>query len=133
MSYAAATPCAGDRYVRFLPAYNLWVGAILCSPSQYKLFLSPAKDGTYYQIGDYAGNGQDHCEIVNPSFTIPNEDDITSGGCATCAVGPLIFSDPSLGPVYSRALFGDCFLFEPMWPQFNLYSVEWYECGVDIP
>ena len=132
-SYAATTPCAGARYVRYMDEYGLWVGAVLCTPVRYKLFLGTTKDGTFYQMGDYAGNGQDHCEMVNDAFTIPNEDDVQSGGCAAGAVGPLIFSDPGLGPVFSRATSGTCFEYEPAWPQFNLYSVEWYECGVSIP
>ena len=102
-SYAADTPCAGARFVRYMDEYSLWVGAVLCNPSRYKLFLGTAKNGTFYQIGDYAGNGQDHCEMVNDVFSIPNEDDVQSGGCAACALGPLIFSDPGLGPVFSRA------------------------------
>jgi len=131
--HPAQTACNGARFVRYFPGFSLWVGAILCNPSRYKLFLSPTKDGTFYQIGDYAGHGQDHCELVNPNFTIPNEDDIKSGGCASCDVGPIIWSDPGLGPGWSRAVFGDCFAFEASWPQFNLHSTEWYECGVSIP
>lgn len=129
----AQTPCAGERYVRYMDEYGLWVGAVLCTPVRYKLFLSPSKIGTFHQIGDFAGNGQDHCEIVNDAFTIPNEDDVQSGGCAACAVGPIIWSDPGLGPGFSRATFGTCFTFEPQWPQFNLHSTQWYECGVSIP
>ena len=132
-SFAANTPCNGARYVRYMDEYALWVGAVLCTPTRYKLYLSTTKDGTYYQMGDYAGNGQDHCEMVNDAFTIPNEDDVMSGGCAACALGDLVFSDPGNGPVFSRATFGTCFDFEPQWPQFNLYSVTWYECGVSIP
>lgn len=132
-SYAATTPCAGARYVRYMDEYSLWVGAVLCTPTRYKLFLGAAKDGTFYQMGDYAGNGQDHCEMVNDVFSIPNEDDVQSGGCGACQLGPLIFSDVNNGPVYSRATFGTCFDYEASWPQFNLYSVEWYECGVSIP
>jgi hypothetical protein len=130
--HPAPTPCNGPRYARYFPGFSLWVGAILCNASRYKLFLSSTKDGTFYQIGDYAGHGQDHCELVNLNFTIPNEDDIKSG-CASCDVGPLVFSDPGLGPGWSRAWFGDCFAFEASWPQFNLHSTQWYECGVTIP
>jgi hypothetical protein len=131
--FAAPTSCNGAKYVREFPAYQLWVGAILCSPTRYKLFLSSAKNGTFHQIGDFAGHGQDHCELVNLGFSIPNEDDITSGGCAACATGPMIWSDAALGPGWSRATYGECFTYEPSWPQFNLHSVEWYECGVTIP
>jgi hypothetical protein len=49
--HPASTSCAGDRYVRLMPGYNLWVGAILCDADQYKLFLAEEKAGTFYQIG----------------------------------------------------------------------------------
>jgi hypothetical protein len=72
---------------------------------------------------------------VNPAFTIPNEDDITSGGCTACALGP--YSNPGNTqpgpPGYSRARFGDQFLFQPSWPMFNLYTPGWYECGIALP
>jgi hypothetical protein len=47
------------------------------------------------------GHGQDHCELVNPAFTIPNED-ITSGGCTSCSVGGVV--DVMDVPVFARAV-----------------------------
>jgi hypothetical protein len=129
-SAPSSTPCNGERWVRFDSSYGVWVGAVLCSPHAYKLFLSDTEDGTYYEIGDTAGNGQDHCELVSPSFTIPDEDDVTSGGCPACGTGPMVLSEPEA--VYSRGYFGQCFAFQPAWPA-NTYSVQWYECGVTIP
>src|SRR5262249_42431137 len=32
--------CDGDRYVKYAPDYGVWVGAILCSPTRYKLVMS---------------------------------------------------------------------------------------------
>ena len=131
--HPAPTSCTAERYVRLMPGYELWVGAILCDSEQYKLFLAEEKTGTFYQIGDFAGHGQDHCELVNADFTIPNEDDITSGGCTTCEVGGIVSSNTSLGPGWSRPHFGDCFTFHPEWPEHNLHSTQWYRCGVSIP
>jgi hypothetical protein len=107
------------------------VGVILCSDTRYKILLSTSRDEVFYPIGDYAGHGQDHCELVNPDFTIPNEDDITSGGCDSCATGNLV--NPAGATGWSRASFGDAFQFEAVWPEFNLYTSSWYECGVSIP
>lgn len=128
------TPCQGARYVRFLPAYAKWVGVALCSPTRYKLFLADGPDDTFREIGDYAGHGQDHCELVNPGFSIPDEDDITSGGCTHCSLdGAHVFDPPVGSQGWSRARFGEPFRFEPSWPEFNLYTAQWYECGIAIP
>ena len=69
--------------------------------------------GTCQEIGDTAGDGQDHCELVNPASTIPNEDDVKSG-CPACEVGPTVLSSPEA--VYSRRYFGECFALWPAWP-----------------
>ncbi|WP_050430751.1 hypothetical protein [Chondromyces crocatus] len=131
-----STPCTGERYVRFDQGYGLYVGVALCSPTRYKIFLGEALDGVFHQIGDYAGHGQDHCELVNPGFTIPNEDDIRSGGCMDCATSVeagSLYENPAGSEGWSRATFGGSFTFEPVWPEYNLYTVAWYECGVAIP
>lgn len=127
----AAPLCDGPRYVKFDAAYQLWVGAIQCgAPQRYKLYLSDAADQPFLQVADYAGHGQDHCELVNPAFTIPDEDDITSGGCTQCSIGNLV--DVQDEPVYVRAVFGEPFK--------RVTSVAWadltttfYACGVSIP
>jgi hypothetical protein len=119
--------------VKYLPTYGKWVGVSLCSASRYKIFLGDDPQGVFYEIGDYAGHGQDHCELVNPSFRIPNEDDITSGGCSSCSIDSAhVFQPPVGSQGWSRARFGDPFRFESSWPQYNLYTAQWYECGVDI-
>ncbi len=129
-------PCDGDRYIRFNEAYGLYVGVALCSSTRYKIYLGPSPDGVFQQIGDYAGHGQDHCELVNPAFEIPNEDEITSGGCTACQTsveGGEWYLNPVGTQGYSRATFGAPFEFVPDWPEYNLYTASWYECGVAIP
>ena len=122
----------GERFVRKSERYGKWVGVELCSATRYKIFLGETLDGTFHEIGDFAGHGQDHCELVNPDFTIPNEDDITSGGCPSCDVEMAGWDRPGDVPVYSRGYFGEAFELHQSWPQYSLYTSLWYECGVAI-
>ncbi len=123
--------CTGARFVRRDDHYGVWVGAILCGDAgSYKLYMSEVLDAPFLEIADYAGHGQDHCELVNPAFTIPNEDDITSGGCTECSVGGLV--DLIDVPVYARAVFGEPF--ERVTSQFWAdLTTTVYSCGVSIP
>ena len=41
-----------------------FVGVQLCSESRYKIFLGTSKGGMFYDIGDKAGRGEDHCQFV---------------------------------------------------------------------
>ncbi|WP_224366316.1 hypothetical protein [Hyalangium versicolor] len=126
----SAIPCTGARSVRYVSKYSKWVGAALCgSKNRYKLYMSSSQTGTYYEVADYAGNGQDHCELVNTQFTLPNEDDITSGGCTNCAVGAL--TDPNGVQVYARGYLGEAFSLVTASDWGDL-STEWYECGVPV-
>ena len=123
--------CTGGRYVRYNAQYNAWVGAIQCgSAERYKLYLSEDRDQPFLEIADYAGHGQDHCELVNAEFSIPDEDDITSGGCAACTVDDLV--DLIDVPVYARANFGEPFerVTSREWADLTTTS---YRCGVSIP
>jgi hypothetical protein len=125
--------CKGDRYVKWADAYSLFVGVQLCEePGRYKIYLSATREGEYDEIADTAGDGEDHCELVNPAFRIPNEDNIKSGGCSSCANDPAIDFDPPQEMVWSRADYGLPFTFGPM-PRQNYYSSNWYECGVTVP
>jgi len=128
---SSSSSCTGSRFVRYDAHYEAWVGAILCgAPNRYKLFMSKARNDRFLEIADFAGHGQDHCELVNPAFRIPNEDDITSGGCATCAVGPLV--DVTGVPVYARARFGEPFarVRSTYWADL---TTMFYSCGIAIP
>jgi hypothetical protein len=125
------TPCAGERYVKYLPTYSKWVGVVLCTPNRYKIFLGESKEGTFYETGDDNGHGQDQCELVNPEFTISNDDDIKSGGCSACDISN-DFAPPLVGKGYTRSGFGEQFAFEtPV--SAGAYTSTWYECGVAIP
>lgn len=122
--------CTGARFVRHDARYGAYVGAILCgAPNRYKLYMSRARDARFLEIADYAGHGQDHCELVNPAFTIPDEDDITSGGCTSCAVGDLV--DIQGVPVYARATFGQQFerVASRFWADL---TTTFYSCGVAL-
>lgn len=123
--------CEGPRFIHYAAAYDRWIGAIQCgSATRYKLYMSEGKDSVYFEIADFAGHGQDHCELVNPAFKIIDDDDITSGGCTTCAVGELV--DLIDVRVYARGYFGEPFelVAAEFWADLG---TEWYECGVAIP
>jgi hypothetical protein len=127
-----STPaCTGERFIRHDDRYGVWVGAILCGSSRsYKLYMSATRSDPFLEIADYAGHGQDHCELVNRAFTIPNEDDIQSGGCTDCSLGQLV--DPIGVPVYARANFGQPFerVISRYWADL---TTTFYSCGVAIP
>jgi hypothetical protein len=129
LTYDGVSYCDGKRFTRFDDRYQLWVGAEVCDAGLYKLYLSDSEDGTYYEIADYGGHGQDHCELVNASFALPNEDDITSGGCSGCAVGDVI--DLIDVPVYARGSLGEPFEFVISRDWADL-TTDWYRCGVTI-
>jgi len=132
-SFMTLTPpsCTGERYLRRDDHYGVWVGAILCSgTNQYKLYMGATRTDRFLEVADFAGHGQDHCELANRSFKIPDEDDITSGGCTTCAVGQLVDVDGP--PVYARANFGQPFqrVQSRYWADL---TTTFYSCGVSIP
>lgn len=126
----STSSCSGARYVGYSAKYGTWVGAQLCgSSSKYKLYMSSSEQGVYYQIADYGGHGQDHCELINSTFTIPNDDDITSGTCKNCSLGSLV--DVQNEQVFARSRLGEPFR--------QVTSVDWgdlttdsYSCGVSI-
>jgi len=123
--------CTGARYLRYNDRYGVWVGAILCGAStRYKLYMSATPNDPFLEIADFAGYGQDHCELVNPAFKLPNEDDIQSGGCTSCSLGSLVDIDGP--PVYARANFGQPFqrVTSRFWADLTTNA---YSCGVSIP
>ncbi len=128
--YKINSVCTGDKFVGYSSKYAMWVGAQLCGSSdKYKLYMSTSKTGVYYQIADYGGHGQDHCELINSSFTIPNDDDITSGTCKNCAVGNLV--DVQNEPVFARSKLGETFkqVDSTYWADL---TTDYYKCGVSI-
>ncbi len=131
---AATSACSGEKYVRFNEAMKLWVGAQVCSKDEYKLYLSKERMGLYAPVGDTGGHGQDHCELVSPGFSLPNDDDVRSGGCTTCAVEPWsLWSSPG-GMVWTRSKAGTPFTFKEWTPSpSSIHTSAKYRCGVAIP
>lgn len=129
-THNTSSTCSGDKYIGYSSRYALYVGAQLCgSNNTYKLYMSDSENGTYYQIADTGGHGQDHCELVNQSFTIPNDDEITSGTCKNCSLGDMF--DVQNEPVYVRSKIGESFkkAQSTYWADLTTKS---YSCGVSI-
>lgn len=104
-----ALSCAGTQLVHFDATQGLWVGLVHCGGTAFRLYLSAAEAGPYLPALDLAGHGQDHCELIDPGFTIPNEDDITSGGCSACATSTNLPLEGVAG--WARATFGTAFTY----------------------
>ena len=130
------TPCAGVVHVIYNATYDRWIQVVLCSAQRYDLLMGDSEAGPFYKIGDGAGHGQDHCELVNPTFTIPDEDDINSGTCSTCAVASAgsVANNPELYlmPMYYRSVFGEPFAFDPTIDAPGIWTSCWYQCGVEF-
>lgn len=116
--------------------YGLWVKVVLCSPTRYDLLLGPSASGPFSKIGDLNNSGQDHCELVDPSFTLGNEATITSGNCPTCDLehGGRAYLHPEVfgTTLYYRYNLGQQFSFTNNVPVdgYNADTACWYECGV---
>ncbi len=104
-----ALSCSGAQIVRFDAVQGLWVGLVHCGGTAMRIYLSATETGPYLPALDVAGNGQDHCELIDPTFTIPNEDDITSGGCTACATSVNLPLEGVSG--WYRAFFGEAFTY----------------------
>jgi len=118
--------CSGPTFRRFDATYDLWVGLVSCGAG-YRFYLSDQKEGPYLPAADGAGHGQDLCELVNPAFVLPNEDDISSGDCSGCSIG----SNYSFvaGEIYGRAAFGEHFTRTEA-PASGNYQSSVIACGV---
>lgn len=131
-----AAPCTGSTRVMYNAKYAKWIKVVRCSPTRYDLFMGTSKGGPFYKIGDGGGHGQDHCELVNPWFTIVNDDDIKSGSCKACNVKGIgnIQGIPAFknSGVYHRSKFGEQFSFKPVSQTVGIHISCWYECGVSL-
>ena len=106
--------------------YGLWVGLVSCGAG-YRFYLSEEAGGPYLPAADGAGHGQDLCELVNPAFVLPNEDDISSGDCSGCSIG----SNYAFvaGEIYGRSAFGEPFTRTEA-PASGNYQSSVIACGV---
>jgi hypothetical protein len=100
--------CDGPSFRRFDERYGLWVGLVSCGTG-YRFYLSESQEGPYLPAADGGGHGQDLCELVDPLFTIPIDDDIRSGGCTSCStsvnhsfVGGEVFVRYGIGGAFTR-------------------------------
>jgi hypothetical protein len=132
----AYTGCCegGQVVVEYNAAQNKYLKVVLCSATRYDLFLGDTATGPFFKLGDRSGNGQDHCQLVSPTFTIVNDDDVASGNCPTCAVQYVgsAADDPDLLNhwVYVRSFFGEPFRLEQVTMQNRGIDFScWYECG----
>jgi len=131
------SPCAGTTRLINNAKYGIWIKVVRCSSTRYDLLMSTTKAGPFYKIGDTGGHGQDHCELVNPGFTIVLDDDIKSGSCKTCNIKSAgsISNIPAFkkSGVFYRSKFGEQFKFKPVsqvgW---GIHISCWYECGVSL-
>lgn len=123
--------CDGDQYVSYLEGHGLYLGVQLCGePTTYRLYLAAEAGGPFVPATDTAGHGQDQCELLNPSFTIPNDDDITSGGCWNCQTSQNL-------PIEGQAVFdrdgaGQCFVPVAVTGTWS-YQTSRLSCGVSVP
>ncbi|HEU4535604.1 MAG TPA: hypothetical protein VFS00_15860, partial [Polyangiaceae bacterium] len=127
--YPDEQTCVGEQWVRYDEGLGLFVGLTTCSNEETRVYLSTTAEGPFAAAVDTAGHGQDHCELVNAEFTLSNEDDITSGGCADCSTGPNL---PLEGlPAFARANLGEPFAFVESTPEWS-HQVSRLRCGVPL-
>ncbi|XP_078663772.1 uncharacterized protein LOC144906917 [Branchiostoma floridae x Branchiostoma belcheri] len=120
----SCTTCHGDRYVKStgytFEGKPLVVGAVLCSPTRYKILLSDDLTGTFRNIADGSGSGQDHCELAGAAEDATVRVDGFFGSC--------------YGEGFRRSDRGESFTYGPIGAGHSAYFYgKWYECGVTIP
>ena len=120
-------------YVDQTAKYGLWVKVVRCkSPGRYDLFLGPTASGPFSKIGDDNLSGQDHCELVNPSFTMADDATMSVG---QVEYGGAVYEYPAAYgvSVYHRAHIGQAFQFAAdATTTKNTLTSCWYECGVNF-
>ncbi|CAH1274043.1 CSMD3 [Branchiostoma lanceolatum] len=123
----SCTSCDGERFVR-PSSYTyggqiLYVGVVLCSPTQYKILLSDNITGTFRNIGDRSGHGEDHCELVGASSDPPSSS--LDPDYRTCKGKG--FWRLRRGYTFRYGSIGDGSI-----NGYRRYG-RWYRCGVTIP
>lgn len=111
--------CNGKQFVK-RTWYRKFVGIQLCNSLRYKIYLSDALNGKFYNIGDQTGHGEDHCQFV---------DSFLDG-----RTGTQMFADqlPSR-PGFYRAMRQEPVHFGEIGGKSHVTYVGWYECGTPIP
>nr|XP_022315672.1 uncharacterized protein LOC111119614 [Crassostrea virginica] len=110
----------GDRFVRRTKYSSApFVGVVLCSPTRYKILLGANLTGTFLNVGDGAGQGEDLCELV--------------GGLEINAYFPGDNTNAHEMTGYARRNWGEEFQLQPIAGGTERHCNSWYECGVQIP
>ncbi|XP_068124533.1 target of Nesh-SH3 isoform X34 [Hyperolius riggenbachi] len=111
--------CKGKQYVK-RTWYKKFVGIQLCNSLRYKIYLSDTLTGTFYNIGDQSGYGEDHCQFVDSFLDgrtgqqlLPEQLTTRKGFYRSVRQQPVDF-----GEIGGQS--------------HNSY-VHWYECGISIP
>ncbi|KAH0624988.1 hypothetical protein JD844_032972 [Phrynosoma platyrhinos] len=111
--------CKGKQYVK-RTWYKKFVGVQLCNSLRYKIYLSDSLTGTFYNIGDQRGHGEDHCQFVDSYLDgrtgqqIPSDQLPTKDG-------------------FFRAVRQEPVHFGKIGSETHTNYVHWYECGTTIP
>nr|XP_022292926.1 uncharacterized protein LOC111103758 isoform X2 [Crassostrea virginica] len=96
---------------------NTWNGCT--GGRKYKIFLGANLTGTFLNVGDGNGQGEDFCELV--------------GGLEMNANLPGDYTNAPLMTGYARRNWGEEFQLQPIAGGTTWHCNSWYECGVQIP
>ncbi|CAH2223095.1 target of Nesh-SH3 isoform X11 [Pelobates cultripes] len=111
--------CRGKQYVK-RTWYKKFVGIQLCNSLRYKIYLSDSLSGTFYNIGDQSGFGEDHCQFVD-SFLDGRTGQQLLPEQLTSRKG--FYRSVRQQPVDFGNIGGNT----------HISYVHWYECGIAIP
>ncbi|XP_053563542.1 target of Nesh-SH3 [Bombina bombina] len=111
--------CKGKQFVK-RTWYKKFVGIQLCNSLRYKIYLSDSLSGTFYNIGDQSGYGEDHCQFV---------DSFLDGRTGQ----QLLPEQLSTKKGFYRSVRQQPVEFGEIGGQTRISYVHWYECGISIP
>ncbi|KAM4044189.1 target of Nesh-SH3 isoform 16-T16 [Anomaloglossus baeobatrachus] len=111
--------CKGKQYVK-RTWYKKFVGIQLCNSLRYKIYLSDTLSGTFYNVGDQSGFGEDHCQFVD-SFLEGRTGEQLQPYQLSAKKG--FYRSVRQQPVEFGEIGG----------QTHTSYVHWYECGISIP
>lgn len=121
--------CHGSKYVRKRTLddgkIGQFVGAVLCSSTRYKLFLSDDLDGIFHNIADTNDHGGDHCELVGA----PRDGEFNLDSNFWHSPTATGYYRSSWGDDMQLGIIGGGM--GSSWT--GRYYPKWYECGVAIP
>ncbi|XP_066434351.1 target of Nesh-SH3 isoform X5 [Eleutherodactylus coqui] len=111
--------CKGKQYVK-RTWYKKFVGIQLCNSLRYKIYLSDTLSGTFYNVGDQSGFGEDHCQFVDSFLEGRTGKQLQSTEL-----------DTKRG--FYRSVRQQPVEFGEIGGYTHINYVHWYECGISIP